>query len=557
MVKELKVQIEDACRYLFDESIEVELTRPEESFGDFSTNVALKLAGKLQKSPRDIAQEIVIRLQDNDKLQEVNVAGPGFINIRLKDRALFESLISIENLSKSLAGKTIVTEYSDPNPFKILHAGHLYTSIVGDTISNILETAGAKVHRVNYGGDVGLHVAKTMWAMIDDLKGEHAGKLEYIDENKRSDWLAGCYVKGTKAYEEDTQTKQEINELNKRIYKISLEQDKESELGKIYWQTRKWSYDYFDDFYARLGISFEKYYPESTVVNQGLETVKANTPEIYSQSEGAIIYRGEEDGLHTRVFITKEGLPTYEAKEIGLIFQKKQDYDFDKSIIITANEQTQYMRVVLASLAKFAPDLVARTTHLTHGMVKLPGAEKMSSRKGNFLRAVDIIDNAEQTSKALNPKTTPAIVLGAVKYSFLKSSLGGDIIFDAEESVSLEGNSGPYLQYALVRANSILAKTDADEASLSEINQLNPTERSLLRKLTAYPEVIDTALYELAPHHICGYLYELAQTFNRFYENNKVIGDKRSALRLKLVRSYAQVLDNGLGILGIETPASM
>lgn len=556
MIKELKVQLGDVCKDLFHEVVEVELTRPEESFGDFSTNVALKLAGKLQKSPRDVAQAIADRLQGHDQFQEVGVAGPGFINIRLKDKVLFESLINAEKLDQPLAGKTIVAEYSDPNPFKVLHAGHLYTSIVGDAISNILETGGAKVHRVNYGGDVGLHVAKTMWAIINDLDGEHAGKLDQIDENKRSDWLAECYVKGTKAYEEDTQAKQEINELNKRIYKISLEKDKNSELGRIYWQTRQWSYDYFDDFYSRLGISFDKYYPESTVANQGLEKVKANTPEVYSQSEGAVVYKGEEDGLHTRVFITKEGLPTYEAKEVGLIFQKKQDYDFDRSIIITANEQSQYMQVVLASLAKFEPDLVEKTTHLTHGMVKLPGAEKMSSRKGNFLKAVDIIDNAEQTSKALNPKTTPAIVLGAVKYSFLKSGLGGDIIFDAKESVSLEGNSGPYLQYALVRAKSILAKADS-EVSFADIDQLNPTERSLARKLTAYPEVIDTALNELSPHHICGYLYELAQTFNRFYENNKVIGDERSGLRLQLVQIYAGILENGLGILGIETPESM
>jgi arginyl-tRNA synthetase len=560
MVKELEKRISSICLELFGEDIEAELSRPDEKFGDYSSNAALKLGKKLQNppagGPRDIAEQIVGKLRRDDKFAGVSVAGPGFINLTLKDPVLFEASRRAYKLEKSLEGQKVVTEYSDPNPFKVLHAGHLYTSVVGDGISNMFEAAGASVHRVNYGGDVGMHVAKTMWAMLQEIGGEKLEGLEKVDRQKRADWMADCYVAGTKAYEEDKQAEQEIAVLNKKLYQISTEGDKTSLLGQIYWQARQWSYDYFDEFYERIGIKFEKYYPESTVANLGRQKVHEQTPKVYEKSDGAIVYKGEKDGLHTRVFITREDLPTYEAKEVGLIFQKQEDYGFDKSIVITANEQSQYMQVVLASVKKFAPELVEKTVHLTHGMVKLPGAEKMSSRKGNFLKATDILDLAEKSSKEANEASTAEIVLGAVKYSFLKSGLGADIIFDAKESVAIEGNSGPYLQYALVRAKSILQKAQSSKLKAQNLH-LEPKERSLARKITIYPEIFDTALNELSPHHICTYLYELAQTFNRFYETNRVIGDKRSSLRLALVRSYVAVLQSGLEILGIETPEKM
>lgn len=551
----MEAQLKSVCSELFSEEVGIELSRPEEKFGDFATNVALKLAGKLNKTPREVAEQIAARLKDAGDFSEVSVAGPGFINIRLKDEILLKSAFNAAKLDKSLDSQTVVTEYSDPNPFKVLHVGHLYTSVVGDAISNIFEAAGAKVHRVNYGGDVGLHVAKTMWAVLKDLDGENPDKLSGIDQKARADWLAECYIAGTAAYDESESAKQTITELNKKIYQVSTTDDKDSPLAKIYWTTRQWSYDYFDEFYARIGVSFEKYYPESTVAELGLTTVKNQTPKVYSQSGGAIVYQGEQDGLHTRVFVTKEGLPTYEAKEIGLLLQKNRDYKFDKSIVITANEQAQYMQVVLASAAKFETDLVSKTTHLTHGMVRLPGAEKMSSRKGNFIKAVDILAAAESLSQKINDRTTPETVLGAVKYSFLKTSLGGDLIYDAKESVSLEGNSGPYLQYAYTRARSILAK--GEELQLAETDNLNPGERSLARKITHYGEVFNIALAETSPHHICTYLYELSQVFNRFYENNRVIGDERAAVRLQLVRAYSEVLASGLQLLGVPIPEKM
>ena len=254
------------------------------------------------------------------------------------------------------------------------------------------------------------------------------------------------------------------------------------------------------------------------------------------------------------MFINSEGIPTYEAKDVGLIFTKKQDYDFDTSVVITGNEQEQYMAVVLKAVEQFAPELVSATKHLTHGIVKLAGGVKMSSRKGNILQAVDVLSAANVANVKATGKKDQAVVLGAVKYAFLKVRTGGDIIYDPEESVSLEGNSGPYLQYAHARACSILAKKPA-EGKLS--GELEPGERSLVRKLSEYTEVVDKAAVELMPHYICTYLYELAQNFNRFYEKNRVIDDPRESVRLQLVDKYAETLKNGLNLLGIEAPEKM
>jgi arginyl-tRNA synthetase len=239
-----------------------------------------------------------------------------------------------------------------------------------------------------------------------------------------------------------------------------------------------------------------------------------------------------------------------------LIMQKWEDYHFDKSVVITGNEQLQYMEVVLKAIEQFKPELAKATTHLTHGLVKLKGGVKMSSRKGNILRATDILDAAAEANKRVTGNKDEQVTLGAVKYAFLKNRIGADIIYDPEESVSLVGNSGPYLQYAHARAHNILNKAGEHKDDPKNV-ELDQNERSLARKISEYPEAVEKATKELLPHHIATYLYELAQVFNRFYEKSRVIGDEREALRLKLVSSYADVLKKGLKLLGITAPDKM
>ena len=444
-MEEIREQLKKTIKNLYDIDFDPDFTTSPESINaDYSTNAPLKLAKSLHKAPMQIAEELNTELG-------ANVSAPGFLNFTLSDTFLNTAINNLsDNFSNAISsnefnGKTVICEFSDPNPFKVLHVGHLYTSIVGDSISRLFEYAGAKVIRANFGGDVGLHVAKTMYVL----------RQKNIDELKIDD-IAKCYVEGTAAYDEDESAHAEITKLNKEIYKINSENLHDSGLAKLYWRGRELSYDYFNDFYAKIGVKFDKFYPESTVASLGLQKVQEQLEKgVYELSDGAVIFRGDKFGLHTRVFINQEGVPTYETKDVGLIFTKWDDYHFDKSVVITGSEQLDYMKVVLKSIEQYAPELVEKTNHLIHGLVKLPGNVKMSSRKGNFLKAIDVLNLIDEALESEYHSKDNKVSLAATKYAFLKYKMGGDIIFDPQESVKMTGNSGPYLLYSAVRAKKI------------------------------------------------------------------------------------------------------
>jgi len=394
--------------------------------------------------------------------------------------------------------------------------------------------------------------------MIDMLGGMAPDKLDDVEATPfaRARWISQCYVRGAGAYEQEPSVKGEIDELNKTIYGLHETGDHESALARLYWTTRQWSFDYFDAFYKLIKVDGMRYYPESETATVGLEVVRDQLAKgNLKESDGAVVFEGDESKhLHTRVFITGKGLPTYETKDIGVIWMERADYQFDSRVLITGNDQTDYMRVVFAAAELFDPSLAGTMTHLTNGTVRFGDGSKMSSRLGNVSRAADVIDIVREkvTELVADEAMVEAVTLGAIKYIFAKYRFGGDIAFDVEETVTLSGNSGPYLQYAHARARSILAK--ANKEAVSELQQLEASERELVRKLGEYAEVVEKATRELMPHHICSYLYELAQEFNRFYEKSRIIGDDREAERLYLVGLYATTLADGLGLLGIEAP---
>ena len=542
----------------YGQTIKVEVTRPEPQFGDFATNVALQLAKPLGRNPREIAEEIAASLRDTGNYEKVEVAGPGFINITLSGSVLL-ALIREEPRAINM-GQNVVLEYSCPNAFKELHTGHLYQTIFGDILARLLLVSGATVHRTSFGGDVGLHVAKCLWGMRQELGGEKPEKLADIPDDafERSRWISRCYVIGATAYEGDEATKNDIDELNKTIYGFHDTNDHDSPLAKIYWQTRQWSFDYFDAFYQTIDVVPMRYIPESSTAPIGLKVVREQLLKgNLKESEGAVVFEGDESKhLHTRVFVTSRGLPTYETKDIGVIWLEKQDYQFDRRYLITGSDQREYMRVVFAAAETFRPELAGTMTHLTNGTVRFADGKKMSSRLGNVTRAVDVLDVVREKVRSLvsDESNVEAVTLGAIKYVFAKYKLGGDIAFDINETVSLAGNSGPYLQYAHARARSVLEKSNAVFAQPAKVL---PEDRALVRKLGEYHEVVAHAAKSLEPHYICNYLFELAQEFNRYYENNRVIGGDLEEHRVSLVALYADTLKAGLAILGIHAPEKL
>lgn len=561
-MEEIKQKLAVVVEETYDIKADVNVAlAPENTGADYATNLAMQLAKLVHKPPMVIAETLKAKLETILEGYQIEIMAPGFMNFILPNSLVLEQVRSFaEDFDNDIEfneyqSKTVVAEFSDPNPFKVLHVGHLYTSIVGDSISRILEFAGAKVIRANFGGDVGLHVAKTLYALLQVRSESDSSNEEFLKGLTIED-IAKCYVEGTRAHEEDETAKAEITKLNKEIYHINAENLHDTELAQLYWHGRELSYQYFENFYEQIGVKFDKYYPESSVADRGVKEVKAHTGTTYEESDGAIVYKGEKVGLHTRVFINREDVPTYETKDVGLIFTKWDDWHFDESIVVTGNEQSDYMKVVLASVSEYAPQLVERTTHLTHGLVKLQGNVKMSSRKGNFLKAVDTLEMvAEQFGDDNAVKNT--LVLAATKYAFLKYKMGGDIVFDPAESVSTTGNSGIYLLYSAVRASKILKKCSDNPASGSISADDQKSVKTLGKKIIQYREVLIEAVQEKAPYKICNYLYELAQEFSRFYEHVQVVGSECEAELMMIVQAYANVMVHGLGLLGIEVPEEM
>ena len=349
------------------------------------------------------------------------------------------------------------------------------------------------------------------------------------------------------AYKDDETAKTEIEAINRHVYAHD-----EQDIDEMYEIGKAWSFAYFETIYQQLGVTFEKQYLESEAGPEGLEIVREHMGSVFEESDGAVVYKGEKAGLHTRVFINSQGLPTYEAKELGLTFAKKRDYNFDQSVVVTANEIDEYFKVLIAAIGDIDKDLSNKMRHISHGVVRLTTG-KMSSRTGQVIRAVDVLQTIRDSiAESYETTEVDAVKLGSLKYAFLKARVGGDIVFDIAESISLEGNSGPYIQYAHARGQSILRKLG--EVKPVELKDLTEDEHKLAVKILQFSATTEKAVNELAPHHICTYLYELTQQFNRFYEKNRIVGDDRQNERATLVLAYTQVLRNGLDLLNIPAP---
>lgn len=582
-MESIQSQLKSALNQLFGEQLtaahfdfdQVAVTpAPDNQPADFASNVAMQITKIIGQPPREIATQIQAALTNESFTTEI--AGPGFLNFTLNDAALLQAL-DTQTDQQSGQGKTIICEFSDPNPFKVLHVGHLYTSVVGDAIARLLENTGAKVVRANFGGDVGLHVAKNIYVMLQRQTEMEKLADPTVSNDERAAFMAKCYVEGTAAYEDNPAAKEKIIQINGELYDLvarayaeheidpqdptrrtaAADAAPDSMLARTYWLGREWSYAYFAQFYGQIGLKFDKYYPESSVAETGRDTVlRGLKAGVFEKSDGAVIFPGEKYGLHTRVFINQKGIPTYEAKDVGLSVTKWRDYHFDQSLIITGNDILDYMKVVIKAISLVEPEPAARTHHITHGNVKLAGNVKMSSRKGNFLKAIDVLALVRQALADQYGQTSEEVVLAAIKYAFLKNKIGADLVFDPSESVNMTGNSGPYLQYAVVRAHKILGKCTV-APQLPANYTLNPHERRLVLLLGQWPSVLADATKELAPHKICAYLYSVAQEFSRFYENVTVAGSAEEGARAALVAKTADALEAGLQLLGINVPEQM
>jgi arginyl-tRNA synthetase len=563
----IKERIEQAVRAALEElgagEASFVVSRPTDmTHGDFATNAALSAAKALKKNPKEVA-ELLREKISLEGVEKVEVAGAGFINFFLTKEAIGKEVIRAATdeaygSNAVYSGKKIMVEYTDPNPFKEFHIGHLMSNAIGESIARLLERSGATVVRANYQGDVGPHVAKTIWAV----------KNYKVPGGSWGD----AYVAGNKAYDTDENAKKEIDEINKKVYDRS-----DKEINEMYDNGRQFSLAHFEEIYKVLGTKFDLYYFESKTAPIGVETVKKH-PDVFVESEGATVFKGESYGLHTRVFITKLGLPTYEAKELGLVVLKQKE-KCDEYIYITANEQNDYFKVVFLAAKLVFPDIEGKLVHRSHGMMRFAQG-KMSSRLGNVITGESLIMSLKDVAlekmkdrKAASPeKVAEDVAVGAIKYVVLKQGTGKDIIFDPEKSLSVEGDSGPYLQYAHTRALSLIREAkkanievsvmmregDSGLAARTRALESSQEPRAILaRTILHFPDALQRAASELEPHHVTTYLTELASTFNSWYASERLIGGENPEYGLLLTQATEKVLATGLEVLGIRAPEEM
>jgi arginyl-tRNA synthetase len=526
--------------------------------GDYTCNVALVAAKAVKMSPRMLAEKLARSLSESlSEIDHVEVLGPGFINFFLK-RSYFTEQINTALKSNmewgrndTELGELVLIEYTSPNLFKPLHIGNLVGNIIGESLARLHTLAGAEVKRINYPSDIGLTVAKGVWGL--STTGNNPNDIDDI---------GNAYRIGNEAYESNDIAKLEIEDINKALYERSNETFNTLRDTGLATSRR-----HLAELCRLLGTTFDTEIPESTASVPGIEIVRKNIGTVFTESAGAVVFEGERAGLHTRVFINSKGLPTYEAKDLGNFTLKQAAYPhWTQSIIVTGNEQREYFKVLFSAIKELFPEVTnRRLEHIPTGFLTLTTG-KMSSRKGNVLTGESLLAelNDAAREKAKETRTddintlAEAVAVGALKYQILRHSLGSDIVFDKEKSLSFEGDSGPYLQYTYARTVSVLKRGNS-LGIIPNVNVVPANSYQIERKIYKFPEVIESALHDRSPHQIISYLTDLAGSFNAFYANEKIadVADIHAPYKLAITEATKQTLKNGLWALGIVAPEQM
>ncbi|KXK10327.1 MAG: Arginine--tRNA ligase [Microgenomates bacterium OLB23] len=522
----------------------------DKAFGDFAINIH-----QLKKLALN-EQALVEKLSLLDIFEKVELV-QGFVNMRV---AYTEYLAE---LNAALRGGTqpaapnphaqrINLEFGQPNTHKLPHIGHLFSYAYGESMARLLAWDGHTVFRSNYQGDVGLHVAKCLYIFMQ--RKDDAKNLSTLEDKVR--FLQTCYQDGSAAYDENSNAKTAIDAINKAIY------NRDDTIHAVWEETRSWSVAYYKKFEERIGTTYDRYFFESETSDLGTKLVQEHIDSVFTESDGAVVFKGEQFGLHTRVFLTTHGTPTYEAKDIGLIALKKQEWPFDTAVITTASEQNAYWQVVKKAIELIFPELQGKIMHIGFGMIDLKGS-KMSSRTGNIVSAIDLIEIvkkkcARELVKKWQPRGCRNNSHWGRKICLFKNlKQKKNMIFDLEQSISVQGNSGPYLQYTYARLRSVLAKAQYEPSALQNSTTsetLSSEDYAILRMLPTFSDVAHQAAVAYSPHLLCTYVYDLAQACNLLYDKQSILKAPQAQreLRLALLEAASRTIKTSLNLLGID-----
>jgi arginine--tRNA ligase len=547
----------------FSEKINIENSTKKE-FGDFQTNFAMMNSKVIGKNPREIATTLVENFKENDLIEKLEIAGPGFINIHLKNNFLNNEVKKIDNEKYDFSflnvDETVIIDYSSPNIAKRMHIGHLRSTIIGDAIKRILDFIGFKTISDNHIGDWGtqfgkLIVAYNKWLDKEAYEADPIGELERIyvlfsDEAKKEPTLEDVARNELRKLQMGDE---QNNKLWKEFIEISLKE--------------------YNKVYDRLGVKFDHYFGESfynDMMPDVLEELKEKN--IAKEDQGALVVFFEEDKLPPALVQKKDGSFLYATSDLATIKFRKNKLNVDKAVYVTDERQQNHFKQVFEISEMLGAPYNYEKSHVYFGIMRFGDGMIFSSRSGNIIRLVDLLDEAKKQVKSVidekNPnipedekeKIAEIVGTGAIKYFDLSQNRTSDILFTWDKVLSFEGNTGPYLQYTYARIQSILRKLKEENISVKNndiiLDDMFDIERELAVALLRFPQTVVKSYETYRPNIIADYLFDTAKLFNNFYNSKSILKEtdkKVMDARILLAQKTASILKQGLNLLGIET----
>ena len=547
----------------YTEKVDIQNSTKRE-FGDFQTNFAMISSKLIGKNPREIASTLVDNFKENDIIEKLEIAGPGFINIYLKNKFLNEELKKVENEKYDFSflntDKTIIIDYSSPNIAKRMHIGHLRSTIIGDSIKRTLQFLGFHTLADNHIGDWGtqfgkLIVAYKNWLNKKSYEEDPIGELERI------------YVQFSDEAKKNTVLEDEARE---ELKKLQLGDEENQKLWKEF---RDISLKEYNKIYDRLGVNFDYYYGES-FYNDMMPAVLEELKEkgIACEDQGALVVFFENDKLPPAIVQKKDGSFLYTTSDLATMKFRKDELNVDEAVYLTDDRQQNHFKQVFEIGEMLGEPYNYKKTHVVFGIMRFGDGMIFSSRSGNIIRLVDLLDEAKtQVKKVIdekNPnipeeekeKIAEIVGSGAIKYFDLSQNRTSDITFTWDKVLSFEGNTGPYLQYTYVRIMSIFRKLKEENINVENkdiiLENMNGVERELAVELLRFPQTVVKSYESYRPNIIADYLFDIAKLFNNFYNSNSILKEENKKVmdaRILLAEKTAFILKEGLGLLGINT----
>ena len=568
-----------------EKMLQLQKTRSE--FEGNLTLVVFPFVKAAKKSPEQTAQEIGQYLVDNcSAVEKFNVV-KGFLNLSIGEGAWLELLQAMDKdahfgmKQATEESPLVMIEYSSPNTNKPLHLGHVRNNLLGWSLAQIMEANGNKVVKTNIVNDRGIHICKSMLAWLKYGNGETPES-----SGKKGDHLIGdYYVAFDKHYREEIKelvaqgmdeekAKQEAPLIKEAHEMLVKWENNDPEVRTLWEKMNNWVYAGFDETYKKMGVGFDKIYYESQTYLKGKAKVEEGLAKgLFERHEDNSVWADlTNEGLDQKLLLRSDGTSVYMTQDIGTAEMRFQDYPIDKMIYVVGNEQNYHFQVLSILLDRLGFKWGKELVHFSYGMVELPNG-KMKSREGTVVDADDLmelmVEDAYKTSMELGKfddmteeerrEIARIVGMGALKYFILKVDARKNMLFNPEESIDFNGNTGPFIQYTYARIRSILRKAPSI-SNFSNTSNLSSKEIELIQKMSEFGAAVEQAGKDYSPSGIANYCYELTKVFNQFYHDFSILNEpdeQKKAVRLMLAKNVAKIIKNGMGLLGIEVPERM